>query len=176
MRTSDLKGREARDVRSMFGDLPLIEAKAEMIVYVSASDVETGVPGDPEHCMFSQACKRAFGSRAVLFYPTVAYVDMLDEDGHRIVMRFRVADKTRRALQRFDALHAAAKDAEATFRLFPIPPKATLEAMRKRQRQRTKAIKSGKHTVSSTRSAGSKKAARTRRNKALMGMRVGTPV
>ena len=170
MQTVDFKGREAHDVREMFGNLPLVEAKHSMVVYVSKPDIDQAVPRDPNNCVFAQACKRAFGSQAVLFYPTVAYVDMLDEDGKRIVMRFRVTEKTRAAIERFDLTQSAA---EATFVLQPVPPTMTLAAKTVQQRKRRKAYEAGveKHP---TRIEGGKKAYATRRNKELMGLRVGS--
>lgn len=173
MRTFDFKGREAHDIRQTFGDLPLVEAKAEMIVYVSRAEIDHSVRADPHNCMFSNACKRAFGSRAVLFYPTIAYVDMLDENGQRIVMRFRIGAKARAAIEAFD--NAEGPQVEGTFKLSPVGKGQTLAESNKRARQRQRNIQNGQHTVSPTRSDGAKRAAETRRDKALLGLRVGTP-
>ena len=174
MRTVDFKGREAPDLRSAFGDLPLVEATDSMIVYVSKTERDDSTRGDPRNCMFSQACKRAFGSKAVLFYPTVAYVDLVDEDGRRVVMRFRVTPKARAAIEKFD--QDENPEVEGTFRLAAMPKTQQLKVQAQRARVRNRKIKSGELQVSERRSDGARKAARTRRDRALMGMRVGSPV
>lgn len=172
LNTVDFKGREAGDLRQAFGELPIVEAKADTIVYVSRDEIGHSVRRDPHNCVFANACKRAFGSRAVLFYPTIAYVDMLDSEGNRVVMRFRVSSKTRAAIERFDQVGDAA---EATFVLSAIPKGSTLAAEAKRYQKRMRAVKAGVHKVNPNRSRGGKKAARTRKNKELMGLRVGSP-
>lgn len=170
--TLDFKGREASDLREAFGELPIVEAKADTIVYVSRNEIDHSIRMDPHNCVFSNACKRAFGSRAVLFYPTIAYVDMLDAEGNRVVMRFKVTGKTREALERFDQ---DGDTAEATFVLSAIPKGQRLADMARNRRKRKRAMKAGTHEVNPNRSQGGKKAARTRKNKELMGLRVGSP-
>lgn len=172
MQLFDFKGREANDLRETFGDLPLIEARDSMIVYVSKQDIATAVRGDPRNCVFARSCQRAFGSRAVLFYPTVAYVDMLDEEGERVVMRFRVNGKTREQVERFDREEDVL---EATFKLQPISKTQTLTYKSKKRKARDKALADGTHEVNPLRVEGTRKGWQTRRNKALMGLRLGGP-
>lgn len=168
--------RQTQEVREIFGDLEIIEAKTDFIVYVTAEEQETSVRGDPNNCMFATACKRAFGSKGVLFYPTVAYVDMLDpnDSSRRIVMRFRLPTTTRKKLEDFDAVPPGGlKGREATFILKAVPKTHTLAAQAKHSKRRRRLLQMGKAEVSPTRSEGSKKGHQTRRAKALMGVRSG---
>lgn len=172
---TDIYGRQAHEVRSIFGDLPIVEAKTDFVVYVNASDITEGVQGDANQCMFSLACKRAFGSQGVLFYPTVAYVDMLDpnDNSRRIVMRFVLPQKTRERLERFDAEQNKGGSKDATFLLKAVPKSATLKQNAKNQRKRQRALRAGKHSISVTRSEGAKKAHATRKQSQLLGIRDG---
>ena len=133
----DTFGRQSTEVRSIFGDLEIVESKTDFVVYVTADEHQKGVRGDPNNCMFSQACKRALGSHGVLFYPTVAYVDMIDPRpgrSGRIVMRFGLPAYTRKALEDFDAEVGGFK--EASFLLKAIRPSERLAAKAKRSRAR----------------------------------------
>ena len=94
----DFFGRQAEEVRSIFGDLEIVEARVDHVVYVTALEHEHGKRGDPNKCMFSEACKRALGSKAVLFYPTVAYIDIIDpKDPTRSYRRCGFGCQQRRA-------------------------------------------------------------------------------
>jgi hypothetical protein len=171
-RNPDVFGRQAEEVRSIFGDLEIIEAKTDFVVYVTAEEHQFGKRGDPNNCMFSQACKRAFGSKGVLFYPTVAYVDMVDprDSSRRIVMRFQLPAATRQQLEDFDAGIGGAL--EASFILKAIRPSETLAAKAKRSRAGRQKLSATER--SAAKSEAAKKGHETRRSKALLGVRSGS--
>ena len=169
MKTLDLKGREARDVRATFGGLPLVEAKADTYIYVSKDDIEQAVPGDPNNCMFSKACKRSFGSRAVLFYPSVAYVDM-SVGGKRVVMRFHLPKKSHDAILAFDANDDVR---EETFLLKSVSRSRTLEMSRRRQKEWKGELAAGIRQKDPKKVAVAEKSQQTRRNRVLFGIRDG---
>jgi hypothetical protein len=170
----DVFQRQSQEVKSILGeDLEIVEARSDFVVYVTAEEQETSVRGDPNNCMFSNACKRAFGSKGVLFYPSVAYVDMIDPRNptRRIIMRFILPPETRARLEDFD--RAQGEIREATFILKAVPKSQTLRAQAIRGRKRHRLLTSGRREVSPTRSAGSKKAHETRKKNMLMGVRSG---
>lgn len=169
----DAMGRQATEVRKIFGDLPIVEAKTDFIVYVTADEQMKSVRGDPQNCMFSNACKRAFGSKGVLFFPTVAYVDMVDpaDASRRIVMRFRLTGETRERLEAFDRGEGGVR--EATFLLKSVPKSQTLEHHRVKGRNRMRLLRQGVTKPSEKRRAAAQKGHATRRNKLLMGVRDG---
>lgn len=172
---TDVFYRQADEVRAIFGDLEIVEAKTDFVVYVTAQEQRDSKRGDPNNCMFSQACKRAFGSKGVLFYPTVAYVDMIDpnDPSRRIVMRFLLPRETRARLEAFDRGEGGAR--EATFILKSVPKTATLEHMAKKARKlrRRKLIQPTPPEVAERRKKAGLKGAQTKRSKALMGIRSG---
>jgi hypothetical protein len=174
--SKDIFHRQAEEVRSIFGDLEIVEATTDFVVYVTAQEQEESVRGDPNKCMFSEACKRAFGSKGVLFYPTVAYVDMIDPEDpdRRIVMRFRLPQKTRDRLEAFD--RGEDDTHEATFVLKAVPKTKTLQYMLKqsRQRRKLKLTHITPREITERRKASAQKGHETRRAKALMGVRSGS--
>lgn len=172
--TTDVLGRQAEEVRSIFGGLEIVESKTDFVVYVTAEEHQTGVRGDPNNCMFSNACKRALGSRGVLFYPTVAYVDMIDphDQSRRIVVRFALPKQTRQALEDFDAEVGGFK--EASFLLKAIRPSERMAVKAKRDRERRKAQRLSPVEKTEAKSEAAKKGHKTRRDKALLGVRSGT--
>ena len=172
--TQDIGGREIAEIRKILGEYPVLDAPSDMLVYVNLDDQEHGVPGDPNKCMFSRACKRAFGSHGVLFYPTVAYVDMLhpDDNSQRVVFRFYLPTATRRRLERFEWDRNVA--IEATFLLKAVPKSRRLSRRRKRERERAAALREGRRIVDPKRREAQKRAAETRRAGELLGIRSGS--
>jgi hypothetical protein len=170
MATTDVFRRQADEVRAIFGGLEIIEATTDIVVYVTAEEQQYSKRGDPNNCMFSNACKRAFGSQGVLFYPSVAYVDMIDprDPTRRIVMRFLLPPDTRRKLESFDL--DASVPQEATFFLKAVPRGQTLAAKAKAQRKRAAAARPA---MTAERAEAAKKGHATRRARALMGVRSG---
>jgi hypothetical protein len=173
---TDVFYRQSAEVASIFGDLEIVEAKADFVVYVTADEQQQGISGDPNNCMFALGCKRAFGSKGVLFYPTIAYVDMLDpsDPSRRIVMRFMLPAETRRRLEAFDRGEGGFK--EATFILKAVPKYKTLAQQAKQKLKQKRALLRGSHSAEyiESRKAAAAKALHTRRNSRLMGVRSGT--
>lgn len=170
----DIGGRQITEIRKLYGELPVYDAESDMIVYVNLDDQEHGVPGDPNKCMFSRACKRAFGSQGVLFYPTVAYVDMLHpgDNSQRAVFRFYLPKTTRQRLERFewDRNHAI----EATFLLKAVPPSHRLTNRRKRDKKRNADLKAGKRKINQKLSVAQKKGHKAKAYDRLLGIRSGS--
>ena len=162
--SKDVFHRQADEVRSIFGDLEIVEAKTDFVVYVTADEQEHSERGNPNKCMFSNACKRAFGSKGVLFYPTIAYVDMIDptDPTQRIVMRFMLPRETRRRLEDFDMGIGETK--EATFVLKAVSKTRTLAYMAqdKKRRARRKLIQETPPEVVEKRKATAQKGRETR--------------
>jgi hypothetical protein len=186
----DVFGRQADEVRSIFGDLPIIEAPADVLLLVTAAEHDRGRRGDPNKCMFSRACKRAYGSKAVLFYPNVAYIDMVDptlepgEPSRRVVMRFQLPARTKRQLEAFD--QGTDEGFEMTFLLKGVSPAATraakIQAERVRKERAKLAAKAEADGVElepaelkrrAVLAARARKGHETRRAHALLGIRSG---
>jgi hypothetical protein len=85
-----------------FGELPMQEARANLIIQPNEQDV--AIAGtDAYNCALSQCCQRMYGSQSAIFAASVAYVDMLNEKGDRVIMRFILSKDARRVIRDNDA-------------------------------------------------------------------------
>lgn len=89
-------------VRRTWGNVPVVDAKRELRVMILPVDVEKATRKDPGCCVFAQACIRSFGATKVLFYRTVAYVELPKEDGTSQVERFVMPKAMRDLIANFD--------------------------------------------------------------------------
>lgn len=104
-KTSFRKGRPNPDlqkVKEWFGGLPVVEAKHELRIQPSAADLARSIRNDAQRCVFSQCARRMWGASKVVFFGSMAYVDLLDERGNRRVERFRIGYAGRRLIKDFD--------------------------------------------------------------------------
>lgn len=141
MATSKFSNQHLRQevLRKCFGDVPVKDAKRDLHVQPTPEDFSNGVPRDPGNCGFSRTCQRAFGSKLVLFLARVAYVDLLDDKGNRVVNRYLIDERGVAIIKQYDAL---SKNGElpvgfvpSGFTLKAPPPGATLEAIRASSRR-----------------------------------------
>jgi hypothetical protein len=136
-----MRGRPNHDtaiIDRYFQGLPVEDATAAIYVVANVSDVEGAVRGDPHLCALSRACARLYDSTAVLFFRSVAYIDMLNDDGKRVLRRFRVESPVRRKIAEFDR---TGDFPPGGFRLTPPPPSRVLGGAhnaRRRQRRRAR--------------------------------------
>lgn len=85
-----------------FEGMPVEEAKADLLVIPTKRDIKGAVRADPRNCALSRACNRLYGSRAAIVFKRVAYIDLINEDGDRVVMRFKIRGKVWDAIVHFD--------------------------------------------------------------------------
>lgn len=129
------KGTKAARIRRLeqqvseryFEGLPVIDAKDNLRVFVTAQDIRRAKPNDPEHCVYAEACRRLFGATKIVFLRTKAYVDLPDESGRRFVNRFEIHRYVREQIIRFDQTGEAAPGG---FLLSAPSPSQTLNAQR----------------------------------------------
>lgn len=89
-------------IREIFGNTPVRDAPADLRVFVSEEDVSGAIPRNVRECVFARACRRMFHSTAVVFFKTRAYIDMLDEDGNRVIDRYIFTEGVANAIIKFD--------------------------------------------------------------------------
>lgn len=144
------RGGRSRQQKEMihrsFGDLPLREASADLRVPVTQEDFEGADRKDPEHCVLAQACIREFDSSAVVFLKSVAYLDILGDDGERVVERFMVSPQARAVIEGFDRGESIPADGRWVTLKKPNPSE-TLDAKyrnrKKSERRRREALRKG---------------------------------
>lgn len=121
------------EIRRLWGDVEVKDAHDDLRVFINETDLATAVQKDPAECVFAQACKRVFGSTKVLFFRSVAYVELRAEDGTPRVERFIMPDNMRELVEAFDKGEGVIPQAGFVLR---APPKGrTLEHCRKKSQK-----------------------------------------
>jgi len=124
-------------LRKAFGpDIEIVDATSPLRVQPNQEDIRSAIAGDPMNCVLSRACQRSFGSKAVLFLGTVAYVDLLDEDGNRRLERFRIDGPGSRYIKAVDSFEPVSPRG---FTLTPQPVSSQRKAMRRYHKKYKKA-------------------------------------
>lgn len=139
----------ALEIRRLWGGLPVVDATKALRLFVRPEDVEKATPKDPGCCVFAQACKRVFNVDKILFFRSVAYVELPDREGKHRVERFFLPLTTRRYIAAFDRGEGIIP--EAGFELVPPPPSERFANKRAENRARRAARKE----LSGTRESGS---------------------
>ncbi len=96
---SDVAGQH---IRRTWGDVDVVDAKKDLRLFISPEDVDRATKKDPAYCVFAQACRRTFHATKVLFFRSVAYVELPDDKGTRRVERFVMGDSMRDLVESFD--------------------------------------------------------------------------
>lgn len=93
-------------LRRFWEGVPVQDADADLMLFVSEEDAADAVPGDPEKCAVAKACQRMFGSRKVLFWKTCGYVEFpdleSDDPSVKRVYRYAVPTRTRQMIEDLD--------------------------------------------------------------------------
>jgi len=131
-----------RAIRRLWGDLEVVDAEKDLRVFIRPSDVKGAKTKDPGHCVFAKACRRQFDASKVMFFKSVAYVDLPGEDGVRRVERFQMTPTMRTLVESFDRGQPI-RDV-AGFELRKPRPSYTLESLIEKRRR----LRSGKSTGS----------------------------
>jgi hypothetical protein len=116
----------------MFEGLQIVDAKKELRVFVNKTDTANAIKKDPANCAFSNACRRLYGTRAVVFFRTLAYVELPNGRGGTRIERFYLTDKTRELIAKFDKTGKFSPDGYA---LLPPSKQKTLDALLKSSKE-----------------------------------------
>jgi len=82
--------------------IPVIDAKFDVLIQPNEQDIHDGIKGDPAQCMYCVACRRQFASELVWVARGVAYVELKGKGGKSILERFILKDPARINLRKFD--------------------------------------------------------------------------
>lgn len=127
-----------------FRGLVVEEADSSILIVADSADASKAEQGDPENCALAQACKRLFNSTAVLFFRRVAYIDVPNAKGERVVKRFVISQTTRDAIVHFDR---TGEFPPGGFTLVPPQPSQTLERQNEDQKRRHQAALRGERVA-----------------------------
>jgi hypothetical protein len=133
------------EVKRLWGDVEVVDSRKDLRVFVQPEDVKNATKKDPGCCVFAQACKRQFAATKVLFWRSVAYVELPGPDGKRRVERFSLSPEMRNLIEDFDKGHSVAET--AGFELKKPRPSERFDAKAKRMKRyhdgRKKALLTG---------------------------------
>jgi hypothetical protein len=83
--------------------IPVIDATCSFLIQPSQKDIDQGIPGDHENCMYCLACRRMYDSELVWVTRTLAYIELRIKGGKSILQRFILTDPARNNVKSFDA-------------------------------------------------------------------------
>lgn len=102
-RTSSCRKTKSYDeIKRHWGDIEVVDAAKDLRVFIQPEDVSSATAKDPGCCVFAQACKRQFAATKVLFWRSVAYVELPGPTGKRRVERFALSPQMRELIENFD--------------------------------------------------------------------------
>lgn len=90
------------EIRRVWGEIEVVDSDKDLRVFIRPEDVLSATPKDPGCCVFAQACKRQFAATKVLFWRSVAYVELPGPDGTPRVERFSLSPQMRSLIENFD--------------------------------------------------------------------------
>ena len=133
------------EIKRHWGDIEVVDAEKDLRVFIQPEDVSSATAKDPGCCVFAQACKRQFAATKVLFWRSVAYVELPGRDGRRRVERFSLSRDMRDLIENFDKGNPVAN--VAGFELKKPVPSETFEGKARRNKsqgeRRKKALLKG---------------------------------
>lgn len=86
----------------MFHGMPVRDGTSSIRVQPNKTDIKKAVPGDPTHCAYAECLRRQWSAPNVWIFKTVAYVQLLDENGSAVIERYAIHEEARWYLDRFD--------------------------------------------------------------------------
>jgi hypothetical protein len=147
-------------IRRTWGDVEVVDAEKDLRVFIQPEDVATASRKDPGCCVFAQACKRQFSASKVLFWKSVAYVELPGPSGKRRVERFSMSPQMRDLVENFDRGNVV--ENVAGFELKAPRPSYTLAGKASKQKRfiekRRKALINGAASVTQGKGAYEKPA------------------
>jgi hypothetical protein len=96
------QSRSLEEIKRVWGDIEVVDAEKDLRVFVQPEDVKQATKKDPGCCVFAQACKRQFAATKVMFWRSVAYVELPGPSGKRRVERFILSSEMRDLIEDFD--------------------------------------------------------------------------
>jgi len=147
--SSSLKQKSFEEIKRHWGDVQVVDARKDLRVFIQPEDSKSASAKDPGCCVFAQACKRQFAATKVLFWRSVAYVELPGPDGTRRVERFQLSPEMRDLIENFDRGKSVVS--VAGFELKKPRPSERFDAKAKRMKKyaagRRKALINGSSTV-----------------------------
>ena len=101
-KSTSRKNKSYEEIKRHWGDIEVVDADKDLRVFIQPEDVRSATKKDPGCCVFALACKRQFAATKVLFWKSVAYVELPGADGKKRVERFQLGPQMRDLIEHFD--------------------------------------------------------------------------
>lgn len=82
--------------------LPVLDGKWSVIIQPNKNDIEKGIPGDPQNCMYCVCCRRMLECELVFVTRTRAYVELKGAKGRPELRRFVLKNPAQMQVKDFD--------------------------------------------------------------------------
>lgn len=135
-----------------WGNIPVRDAERELRVFILPEDISCATKQDPAYCVFAQACRRTFKCDKVMFYRTIAYLELPNPQGKKHIERFNMPRNMRRLVESFDQGNPIIP--EAGFLLLPPSPSTRLEAQRESDKRSREKERDKRQVLGTSRSGG----------------------
>lgn len=124
--------KQEQEALRIFKGMRVVDADDSILISPNDDDALSAVAGDPTRCTVARFFQRAYGSSAVVVLRTVAYVDLAEPSGERVVRRFKVPTQTLEYIIRPNDEHG--RPIPGTYKLLPPTPGQRLEHQAKIKR------------------------------------------
>jgi hypothetical protein len=134
-------------VRTTFDGLPIVDAKADFTLVVRTKDVSAaqGYEKDAANCILAKACASQVGASKVAFFRRTAYLDLPDNKGKRMVVRYKLDDDAAAIVAAFDRGKSVQGEVSVTLKA-PKPSESldrVAESSRRKRANQRKAVLNG---------------------------------
>ena len=126
-------------LQRLWGNCLVRDAKTAFKLFVRQEDIDAATPKQPGGCVFARCFNRVCGTGKVLFFRTVAYLEMPDETGEPVIERYSLPASMSKLIADFDKNGGKNLKAGTGFTLRPPNKTHRLNYLRKKTRKRRKA-------------------------------------
>lgn len=83
-------------------DAEVVDAKEPLRLQPQPCDLVGADPKDPGNCVLVHTARRMYDARLIIFWKTLAYVELIGRDGKRRIERFKCSNEAVRQIEAFD--------------------------------------------------------------------------
>lgn len=91
-------------LRTTFSGLKIVDAEADFTLLVRTQDIDAakGHEKDAANCVLAKACAKQVGASVVAFFRRIAYLELPDSKGNKVVKRYTLDDDAAAIIAAFD--------------------------------------------------------------------------
>lgn len=120
-----------RELERLWGDCKVRDSTTAFKLFVNQTDIDSATQKDPGACVYARCARRTIGTGKILFFRTVAYLEVPDENGGTIVERYQMPTAMMRVIANFDKYGKKYLKPNTGFTLMPPKKSMKLDSKRK---------------------------------------------